>query len=138
MGLQFSVAARNAELDAIETAIGTSAILQLRSGAAPANCAAADSGTLLCQMALPADYLAAAASGSKAKSGTWSGTGAAGAGTGTNVGHFRIKDSTATTTHIQGAVTATGGGGDMTMDNVNIAQNQAVTVNSFSITAGNP
>lgn len=138
MTMQLSVAVRNAEMDAIETAIGASAVLQLRSGAAPANCAAADAGTLLCQIDLPADYLAAAAAGAKTKIGTWSGTGAAGAGTGTNVAHFRIKDSAATTTHIQGTVTATAGGGDMTMDNVNIAQNQAVTVNSFSLTAGNP
>jgi hypothetical protein len=43
----------------------------------------------------------------KAKSGTWQGNGVA-AG---NVGHFG-QDSAGTTTHIQGTVTATGGGGD--------------------------
>jgi hypothetical protein len=47
MTVQLSVAARNARLDAIETAVGVSAILEIRSGAQPANCAAADSGTLL-------------------------------------------------------------------------------------------
>jgi hypothetical protein len=36
MAYQFSTTARNASLDAIETAIGVSAILRLRSGAAPA------------------------------------------------------------------------------------------------------
>lgn len=133
MSLQKSVAARNASLDAIEVTIGTSPKLQIRTGAAPANCAAADSGTLLCEIDLPSDWLAAAASGSKAKSGTWADVGVA-AG---SAGHFRIKDSSGTTTHLQGTVTATGGGGDMTVDNVSIAVDQAVTVNSFTLTAGN-
>ena len=53
MTLQYSVAVRNARLDAVESTIGTSAILEIRSGAQPANCAAADSGTLLASMSLP-------------------------------------------------------------------------------------
>ena len=44
MPVQLSTAVRNARLDAIETAIGASAILRIRSGAVPANCAAADAG----------------------------------------------------------------------------------------------
>jgi hypothetical protein len=133
MAFQFSVAARNAALDAIETAIGTSAILQIRSGTVPANAAAADSGTLLAEMTLPSDWLAAAASGSKALSGTWSDPAANAAGT---AGHFRIKDSGGTTTHIQGSVTATGGGGDMTIDNTSIAVGQVISVTSFTLNAG--
>jgi hypothetical protein len=133
MALQMSVAARNARLDAFETTVGASAKLQLRSGAPPATCATADSGTLLAELTLPSDYLANAASGAKAKAGTWSGTGVA-AGT---VGHFRIKDSAGTTTHLQGTVTATGGGGDMTMDNTSVAISQVITVNSFTLTDAN-
>ena len=45
--MQFSVPVRNARLDAIETQIGASAILKIRTGAAPASCATADSGTAL-------------------------------------------------------------------------------------------
>lgn len=137
MALQYSTTLRNNQLDQIESTTGASAKLQLRTGAPPANCAAADSGTLLCEMALPADWMAAAASGAVAKAGTWTGTGAVGAGTGTNAGHFRIKDSTGATCHVQGTVTGTGLGGDMTLDNVNIAQNQVVTVVTFNVTAGN-
>ena len=70
MALQFSVTVRNARLDAVETAIGASAVLKIRSGAAPANCATADSGTVLATCSLPSDWMAAASSGSKAKSGT--------------------------------------------------------------------
>lgn len=133
MVMQYSVTLRNNQLDQVESTTGVSAKLQLRSGAAPANCAAADSGTLLAEIALPSDWMAAASAGSKAKSGTWTGSGAA-AGT---IGHFRVKDSAGTTCHIQGTVTATGGGGDMTVDNTNIAVGQSVTVNTFAITAGN-
>lgn len=137
MTIKFSVEARNARLDAIETAAGASAKLRIYSGAAPADCAAAASGTLLCEMDLPADYMAAAATGSKAKSGTWAGTGAAGAGAGTNAGYFRIVDNAGTTCHIQGTITVTDGGGDMTLDNISIANGQAVTVNTFTLTEAN-
>ena len=131
MAFQFSTAARNASLDAIETTIGTSPTLELRSGAAPANCAAADSGTLLASMALPSDWLAAASAGAKALLGTWQDLSADAAGT---VGHFRVKQGA--TCHIQGSVTATGGGGDMTMDNPVLAIGQQVTGVAFTINAG--
>lgn len=134
MAVQLSVAARNARLDSIETTISTSAILEIRSGSAPANCAAADSGTLLASMTLPSDWMAAASSGSKAKSGTWEDASANNTGT---AAHFRVKDSGGTTTHIQGTVTATGGGGDMTLDNTSIAAGQQVTITSFTLTDGN-
>lgn len=134
MTIQLSTAVRNAKLDAIETAIGTSAILKIRTGAPPANVAAADSGTVLATLNLPSDWLAAASSGSKSKSGTWEDTSADAAGT---AGHFRIYASDGTTAHMQGTVTATGGGGDMTLDNTSIASAQQVTITSFSLTEGN-
>lgn len=134
MALQYSVAVRNARLDAVETAIGTSAILKIRNGAAPASCAAADSGTVLATLNLPSDYMAAASAGSKSKSGTWEDTSADAGGT---AAHFRIYASDGTTCHIQGTVTATGGGGDMTVDNVSFAAGQAFSVTGFTLTGGN-
>lgn len=134
MTLQLSVAARNAGLDAYETATGTSAILKIRTGSAPANCAAADSGTVLATLNLPSDWMAAASSGSKALSGTWQDLSADAAGT---AGHFRIYASDGTTCHWQGTITATGGGGDMTLDNVSINSGQQVTVSGFTVTSGN-
>lgn len=131
MSLQYSVAVQNARLDAVESTTGTAAKLQIRAGAPPANCAAADSGTLLCEITLPSDWMSAAASGSKAKNGTWSGTASA-SGT---AGHFRIKDSAGTTTHIQGTVGTSGT--DMIIDNTSINNTQPVTVNSFSISSAN-
>lgn len=134
MSIQLSTSVRNARLDAIETTIGTAPILEIRSGSPPANCAAADSGTLLASMTLPSDWAAAAASGAKAKSGTWEDTSANNAGT---AGHFRIKDSGGSTCHLQGTVTATGGGGDLELDNTSIAAGQKVTISSFTLTDAN-
>jgi hypothetical protein len=133
MAFQFSTTARNAALDAIETAIGTSAVLKIRSGSAPADCGTADSGTVLATLNLPSDWLAAASGGSKSKSGTWEDTSADAAGT---AGHFRIYASDGTTVHMQGTITATGGGGDMTLDNTSIASGQQVTITSFTLSAG--
>lgn len=132
--MQLSTAVRNAILDQLETTIGTAPILQIRTGAPPASCATADSGTLLASMTLPSDWLAAAASGSKAKLGTFEDTNADDTGT---AGHFRIKDSTGTTCHMQGTITATSGGGDMEFDSTSITTGQHITITSFTLTAGN-
>jgi hypothetical protein len=134
MAVQLSAAVRNARLDAIETTIGTSAVLKLRTGVPPADLATADSGTVVATMTLPSDWMAAAASGSKSMSGTWQDTSADNAGT---VGHFRIYASDGTTKHIQGTVTATGGGGDMTLDNNVLTAGQSVSITSFVLTDGN-
>ena len=134
MALQYSAAVRNAKLDAVETAIGTSAVLKIRTGAAPADCATADSGTVLASCTLPSDWMAAASGGTKAKSGTWEDASADNNGT---AAHFRLYASDGTTCHAQGTVTATGGGGDMTVDSVSFTAGQAFTVTGFTLTAGN-
>lgn len=134
MTVQLSTTVRNARLDTIESTIGTAPILTIRTGAAPADCATANSGTVLATLTLPSDWMAAAASGAKAKSGTWSDSSADATGT---AAHWRIHESTATTCHMQGTVTATGGGGDMTVDNTSFAAGQAFTVTAFTLTDGN-
>lgn len=134
MSIQLSVAVRNARLDAIEATIGTAAVLKIRTGAAPADVATADSGTVLATLTLPSDWMAAAASGSKAKSGTWQEASADATGT---AGHFRIYASDGTTAHLQGTVTITSGGGDMEVDNTSFATGQSFTVTTFTLTDGN-
>ena len=134
MAIQLSTAVRNARLDAIEAAIGVSAVLKIRTGAAPADVATADSGTVLATLNLPSDWMAAAASGQKAKTGTWEDTSADATGT---AAHFRLYASDGTTCHMQGTVTATSGGGDMEVDNTSFASGQAFTVTSFTLTDGN-
>ena len=130
MTIQLGTTLRNNMVGQYETTIGTSPKLQLRSGAAPANCAAADSGTLLVEITLPSDWLSSPSAGAVALAGAWAGTGAA-AGT---VAHYRLKDSAGTVCHEQGTVTATGGGGDLTVDNTSIAIGQAVNVTSWTRT----
>lgn len=134
MALQFSVAVRNARLDSVETTVGTSAVLQIRSGSVPANCAAANTGTVLATLNLPSDWMTAASAGSKTISGSWQDSAADATGI---AGHFRIFDTSVTTCHIQGTITISGGGGDMELDNTSIAIGQQVTVTSFTLTDGN-
>lgn len=133
MARQFSVSLRNARLDTYETHIGVSPRLRIWTGAVPANCAAANSGTELANIAVPSDYLTAASAGSKTLLGSWAAAGLA-AGT---AGHFRVYDTGGTVCHDQGTVTLTGGGGDMTIDNTSIAVSQVVTVTSFTLNEGN-
>ena len=135
MTIQLATSTRNAMLDAIETDAGTSAILKIRTGAQPANCAAADSGSVLATANLPSDWMAAASGGTKAMSGTWQDASADGSGT---AAHYRLYKSDGSTCQMQGTVTATGGGGDMTVDNTSFASGQPFNITSFTLTAPNP
>ena len=132
--MQFSTSLRNARLDVIESHIGTSAILYIFQGTKPAATTDADAGTVLATVNLPSDWMANASGGTKLKSGTWEDISADATGT---AQYFRIKDSTGTTTHIQGTITVTGGGGDMTVDNTSVAITQQITVTQFTLAEGN-
>lgn len=131
MALQYSTPVNNARLDAVEATIGASALLRIYSGAAPANTAAAATGTLIASLMLPADWMSAAAANSKAKVGTWAGTAAA---TGV-AGYFRITDTTGTAVGLQG--TAGMSGTDLILDNNNITATQSITVTAFTLNAAN-
>lgn len=151
MTVQLSVAVRNAMLEAYEVAAngqtlsagtgtggsitGTAAAPRCRiyTGSQPANCAAARTGTKLVDILVPADWMAAAASGVKQLSGLWQ-VAAVAAGT---AGYYSIESNDGSTCHEQGSVTATGGGGDMTLDSVALSVGQTVTITSKTITAPN-
>lgn len=132
MAVQLSVAVRNARLDAIETTIGSTAVLKIRSGSVPADCATADAGTVLATLTLPSDWMAAASSGSKAKSGTWQDTSADATGT---AAHFRIYDSGGTVCGLQGTVGV--GTGDLQVDSTSFTISQSFTITGFTLTDGN-
>jgi len=135
MTFQTSVAVGNAQLDAFETQIGTSAVVKIFTGAEPANCAAADPAGLLVTITLPSDWMNAASGRSKTLLGTWSATASA---TGT-AASFRLYASDGTTCGAQGSVTFTGSGGDMTIDAVGaaITSGNTVTVTTFTLGGGN-
>ena len=127
--MQFSTELRNARLDAVETIGGASPICEIRTGAAPASCAAANSGTVLSIIALPADWMAAASGGAKAAQGSWLDSSADAAGT---AGHFRLFKSDGTTCFLQG--TCGTSGADMNLDNLVFAVGQQFSIASFTLT----
>jgi len=140
MSLQLSTIVRNAALDAIQygantgqtTGIGASAKMMFFTGAVPANCAAANTGTKLAEFDLASNWMANAASGAKSLSSTPLSAAAIAAGT---LGYFRAFASDGVTCHVQGIVTATGGGGDLTVDNTVVANGQTINITGFGINA---
>lgn len=139
MTVQWDTTLRNALLDQWETSIGTSAKVAIYTGTVPADCSTDTSGTLLCEWDLASDWASAASAGAKAMSSTPVGGTAAATGT---AGYYRIFTSAQSTAPgaskpcmEQGTVTATGGGGDMTIDNTSIASSQTVNITGFTKTA---
>ncbi len=136
MAIQMNVATRNARLDTIESTNGTSCALEIRTGAAPADCATAGTGTILATINLPTDWMAAASSGSKAKAGTWQDASADNTGT---AAHFRIYSSQATkdntTCFMQGTVGVSAS--DLIVDSVSFTAGQSFTINTFTLTDAN-
>lgn len=132
MALQFSTTLRNNLCGVFPTTLGGSEKIKVFTGAAPANCAAADTGTELFEWDL-------------ASSGDWgspSGGAISLAGltltitaiAGGTAGYFRMYDSGAVC-HMQGTVTATGGGGDAQMNNTTVTNGQTINLTAFTLTA---
>lgn len=132
MTIQYSVTVNNARLDSVESTIGVSAILKIRTGAPPANCAAGDSGSVLATVNLPSDWMNNAAAAQKTKAGTWQDASADADGT---AGHFRVYDSGGSVCHIQGTYGTVGT--DMIGDSVSFTTGQSFTINTFTLNAGN-
>jgi hypothetical protein len=109
-----------------------SGVLEIRSGAAPGP-EAAEGGTLLASITLPADAFAAASGSSMAKAGTWQDASADGTGT---AAHFRMRRSgdsggaSTTTSRLEGTVGTSGA--DINLDSTSITAGQSVTITSFS------
>lgn len=142
MAVQYSTGVRIAMLDAIENTVGANARVIFYTGSKPALCSDAATGTTIATLALTGnsgDWMSAASAAAnvvtknKHPSSSWTAS-ASSAGT---IGYYRIYDSTLTTCHEQGTVTASGGGGDITVDNTTVALSQTITVTSKTITAGN-
>jgi hypothetical protein len=142
MTLRFSPGQATQMGDAYWNAVGISIdnyILEIRSGAQPATADLAPTGTVLASITLPADSMAASVNpgATTAKAGTWQDASADATGT---AGWFRIRASgDAGTTNntdrrIDGACTATGGGGELELQNLSIAVAQQITVTSATFT----
>ena len=137
MAVTFTAAGKVALLDAYGTWYGAGAKLRGYSGTAPTDVNTALSGNnVLWEVTLtPAAAATAGAGATKDMlGGTKSTTGTASASTGVNTTFCRVYATDGTTVKEQLSVTATGGGGDITMVNVNVSQNQPVDVTSFTKT----
>jgi hypothetical protein len=136
MALRISTAARNSQVSNIRT-LFAAGVLEIRSGSQPSSADDAPSGTLLASITLPNPAWNVAASGQITKTGTWQDTSADATGT---AGWFRLRQSadagTTNTTdeRVDGNITVTGGGGNMTLDNTSITSTQQVTINTFTVT----
>jgi hypothetical protein len=132
MALSYSTAIRNAQLDQITTAVGTTAKLRIYSGTRPANVAASITGTLLAELTCNATFAPAASGGVLTLNSITSDASADATGTAT---HFRLWNSAATTAMIDGDVGTSGS--DLNLNSTSLTIGGSVAVTSFTITAGN-
>ncbi len=128
MAVQYSTTLINTRLDAVETALGASGLLRISSGATAANVAAADAGTELIVITLPADSWNAASSGTMTKNGTWSGTATGGAAATPTQARFKTSGATV---HMQ--MSCGIGSGDISFDGT-ITSGQTVTISTGTLT----
>lgn len=139
--LKYSTGAKNAKLGAIglNSYIGGGALLSFYDGTKPASAdtALAASNHLLCQLVCNAATFGAVANGVLTAGAITAGTGKAAAGAGTTATFFRLTQANGTTVICDGTVGITDGNFDLELDNPNIAQNQNVSLSSFTIISGN-
>lgn len=117
----------NDVLTALQSTFPAGSSLNIYTGTSPGSGNAA-TGTLLASITLPTSPWASPSSGSMAKQNTWSATAS---GTGT-AGYGRLVNA-ADTKRLDFTVTATGGGGQVTLDNTSISSGNTVTVSSFTL-----
>lgn len=127
MALQYSTTHRTNNMSDLVTQVGASGVLKIFTGSPPSTCATADTGTLLSTHTCSATF-GTVSSGVLTMNAIGSATAAA---TGT-AGYFRIYPSSPTTTNavIQGTVTVTAGGGDLTLNSTAISSGQTVQINT--------
>jgi hypothetical protein len=135
MATRISQAAAKAACDAVVDLLDAgpaAGYIEIRSGSQPATVNTAASGTLLGTLTLsdPAFGNATTASPSVATASAITSDSSADA-TGT-AGWFRGYDSTGTAV-IDGSVTATGGGGDLTLDSVSIVAGGVIAISSWTV-----
>lgn len=131
--ITYSDTLRNARLDAITTACGTSPLLRIYSGTAPTNVRTALSGnTLLAELAMASTPFGSASSATLTAASISSDTSADATGT---ASFFRIYKSDGTTAVVQGSVSTSGA--DLNLNSTSLTSGGTVAVSSLVITSGN-
>ena len=113
MTISIAAASTQAMGAALATDIGSGAIIEIRSGSKPATPETAASGTLLASITITGSFTS---SGGVLTAADPAAANPANSGT---AGHFRLKKSGGTAV-LDGTITATGGGGDMTMGSTSV------------------
>jgi hypothetical protein len=130
MAIAYSTTLRNARMDAITTAIGTSGLLRIYDGSRPASGGTAT--TLLAQLALTATAAPASSGGVLTLNAITQDSSADATGTAT---WFRVTTSGGTFV-LDGSVGTSGS--DLNLTTTSIVATQPVSVTSFVLTEGNP
>jgi hypothetical protein len=130
MALAYSTAARNAMLDAITAAVGSSGLVRIYDGTRPATGGTAT--TLLAELACSATFAPAASGGVLTANAFTQDSSANASGTAT---WFRVVTSGGTAV-IDGNVGTSGS--DLNLISTTIAATQPVSVSGFVITEANP
>lgn len=130
MALGYSSTLRNAQLDAVTTAAGGSALLRIYDGTRPATGGTAT--TKLAELTCNATFAPAASGGVLTLNSITQDASADATGTAT---WFRIVKSDGTTFVMDGSVGTSGA--DLNLNSTSITSGGTVSVTSFTITAGN-
>lgn len=134
MSIAYATTLRNARLDEITTAFGTAGIIHIYGGARPATGASVASTSILCTIALPNPFASAASGGFLAANAispaTVSASGTAVWFRGRGTGSAHVLDG--------GVGTASTASSQMVIGTLALAANVLLTINSFSLTEGNP
>lgn len=130
MALGYAAVMRNAQLDAITTRAGASALLRIYDGTRPATGGTAT--TLLAELTCNATFAPAASGGVLTLNSITQDASANATGTAT---WFRIVQSDGTTHVLDGNVGTSGS--DLNLNSTSITSGGTVSVTSFTITAGN-
>lgn len=133
MATRIATSARNAAADAVVDLLDAgagAATVKIYTGSQPATPNTAVSGTLLATFTTADPAFGNAATGVATASAIASTTGVA-AG---DAGWFRAADSTGAAV-LDGSVTATGGGGDMTMNTITVSVGLTMNITAWTFTA---
>lgn len=133
MTLRYNATLRTAQATAIATEAGSGAQIKMYTGSQPASVATAPSGTLLGTLTIAGTFGTASA-GVLTFNTVTSDTSADASGT---AGWFRVMKSDGTTGVLDGSITATGGGGDMTLNTTTVTAGGTLAISSGTITVGN-
>lgn len=128
--LRFGIGIRNVISDAVANSLGSGTI-SIYTGTQPASADDAATGTLLVSIVVPdaTTMWAAASNGARVK------TAAAATGTAVSSGTAGWARFTKTTASVDGSVTATGAGGNFTIDNTSIVSAMVYSITGATITA---